>query len=93
MKRAVILVLGGLLLLGGVYAQKKGEPLTRSVQGVVSDVEDAIVDMECLPPSLAGKQYYFPTARGVEQRIQERLQEIRKRKSESRIRPSGSSGP
>jgi putative ATPase len=52
--------------------------------------EDAIVDMECLPPSLAGKQYYFPTARGVEQRIQERLQEIRKRKSESRIRPSGS---
>ena len=22
--------------------------------------EDAVVDMECLPPSLAGRQYYFP---------------------------------
>jgi len=40
--------------------------------------EDAIVDMECLPPSLAGKQYYFPTDRGVEKRIQERLEEIRR---------------
>jgi putative ATPase len=46
--------------------------------------EDAIVDMECLPPSLAGKQYYFPTRRGAEHRIQERLLEIRKRKSQSR---------
>ena len=42
--------------------------------------EDALVDMECLPPSLAGRQYYFPTGRGVEKRIGERLEEIRKRK-------------
>ncbi len=40
--------------------------------------EDAVVDMECLPPSLAGRQYYFPTDRGVEKRIAERLEEIRK---------------
>jgi putative ATPase len=40
--------------------------------------EDAVVDMECLPPSLAGRQYYFPTDRGVEKRIAERLDEIRK---------------
>ena len=40
--------------------------------------EGAISDMECLPPSLAGKQYYFPTERGVEKRIRERLEEIRK---------------
>ena len=40
--------------------------------------EDAMVDMECLPPSLAGKQYYFPTGRGVEKRIAERLEEIRR---------------
>jgi len=33
--------------------------------------------MECLPPSLAGKQYYFPTDRGLEKRIRERLEEIR----------------
>ena len=31
--------------------------------------EDAITDMECLPPSLAGRQYYFPTDRGMEKRI------------------------
>jgi putative ATPase len=40
--------------------------------------EDALVDMECLPPSLAGRQYYFPTDRGMEKRIAERLEEIRK---------------
>jgi len=27
--------------------------------------EDAIVDMDCLPPSLAGRRYYFPTGRGL----------------------------
>jgi len=39
--------------------------------------EDAVVDMDCLPPSLKGRQYYFPTDRGVEQRIAARLAEIR----------------
>jgi putative ATPase len=42
--------------------------------------EDALVDMECLPPSLAGKRYYFPTDRGLEKRIAERLEEIHKAK-------------
>ena len=42
--------------------------------------EDAIPDMECLPPSLTGRQYYFPTDRGLEKRIAERLEEIRKLK-------------
>jgi putative ATPase len=40
--------------------------------------EDAIVDMECLPPSLAGRRYYLPTDRGLEKRIGERLEEIRR---------------
>jgi putative ATPase len=40
--------------------------------------EDAMVDMECLPPSLAGRRYYFPTDRGLEKRIAERLEEIRR---------------
>jgi putative ATPase len=40
--------------------------------------EDAIVDMECLPPSLAGRRYYFPTGHGLEKRIGERLEEIRR---------------
>src|SRR5213078_2077072 len=38
--------------------------------------EDAIPGMECLPPSLAGKQYYLPTVHGLEKRIGERLEEI-----------------
>jgi putative ATPase len=42
------------------------------------NVDNAIPDMECLPPSLAGRQYYFPTDRGMEKRIRERLEEIRK---------------
>ena len=42
--------------------------------------EDAMTDMECLPPSLAGQRYYEPTNRGIEQRIAERLAEIRKRR-------------
>ena len=41
---------------------------------------DAITDMECLPASLAGRRYYFPTDRGVEKRIAERLEEIRRAK-------------
>jgi putative ATPase len=39
-----------------------------------------MVGMECLPPPLAGRQYYFPTDRGLEKRIAERLEEIRRRK-------------
>ncbi|MGI8990481.1 MAG: replication-associated recombination protein A [Bryobacteraceae bacterium] len=40
--------------------------------------DDAIPDMECLPPSLADKRYYEPTERGMEKRIGERLEEIRR---------------
>ncbi len=42
--------------------------------------ENAIVDMDCLPPSLKGRRYYFPTDRGMEQRIAARLAEIRARR-------------
>jgi putative ATPase len=45
--------------------------------------EEALSDMECLPESLAGKQWYFPTERGVEKRIKERLEEIRRLKGKS----------
>jgi putative ATPase len=45
---------------------------------------DAVPGMECLPDSLAGRQYYFPTDRGVEKRIAERLEEIRRLKEEKR---------
>ncbi len=48
------------------------------------NVEDAVPGMECLPPSLAGRQYYFPTERGLEKRISERLEEIRRLKEQKR---------
>jgi putative ATPase len=41
------------------------------------DFESGVPEMECLPESLAGRQYYFPTNRGLEKRIAERLEEIR----------------
>jgi len=43
--------------------------------------ENALTDMDCLPPSLAGRQYYFPTDRGTEKRIAERLEEIKRLRS------------
>ena len=42
--------------------------------------EGAITDMECLPPSLVGTRFYHPTGRGLEKRIAERIEEIRKAK-------------
>jgi len=42
------------------------------------NVEGGVPEMDCLPPSLTGRQYYFPTDRGLEKRIAERLAEIRK---------------
>ena len=47
---------------------------------------DAIADMECLPPSLAGKKYYNPTDRGFEKEIKRRLEGWEKVKEE---RPKG----
>jgi len=46
--------------------------------------DDALPGMECLPDSLAGREFYHPTQRGMEQRIAERLTEIRARKAEKR---------
>lgn len=40
--------------------------------------EDAITTMECLPPSMRGKRWYHPTDRGVEKRIRQRLDELRR---------------
>jgi putative ATPase len=43
---------------------------------------DAMTAMQCLPPSLAGKRYYHPTDRGLEKRIAEKMDEIRRAKEE-----------
>jgi putative ATPase len=48
------------------------------------EFQDAITSMPCLPESLANRRYYVPTGRGVEKRIAERLEEIRRAKSARR---------
>ncbi len=48
------------------------------------DFEDALTDMPCLPESLAGTRFYFPTERGLEKRIRERLEEIRRVREKGR---------
>ena len=41
------------------------------------DVESKVADMECLPESLRGRRYYYPTESGSESRMARRLEEIR----------------
>ncbi len=43
------------------------------------DFEDGIATMDCLPPSLQGRQFYCPTDRGEEARIGKRLERWRRR--------------
>jgi putative ATPase len=45
------------------------------------DLEDKVADMQCLPDNLAGRVYYQPTSEGLEKRIGERLEEIKRRRS------------
>jgi putative ATPase len=45
--------------------------------------EEALTTMECLPPSLAGRRYYLPSDRGLEKRIGERMEEIRRAKEKA----------
>jgi putative ATPase len=45
--------------------------------------DDKVTDMTCLPDNLAGRAYYKPTDQGFEQRLRQRLDDIRKIKSRS----------
>ena len=48
------------------------------------DVEGRVADMECLPPSLAGRRYYSPTGEGREKLLTQRMEEIARIKFEKR---------
>jgi len=39
--------------------------------------------MQCLPDNLTDRVYYRPTGEGVEKRIRERLEEIKRRRSQA----------
>jgi putative ATPase len=44
--------------------------------------------MQCLPDNLKNRRYYFPTNEGIEKRIRERMEEIRKRRAGAAERSS-----
>jgi putative ATPase len=48
------------------------------------DVEGRVADMECLPPSLAGRRYYQPTSEGREKLLGQRMDEIARIKADKR---------
>ncbi len=48
------------------------------------DVEGRVADMECLPPSLAGRRYYQPTSEGREKLLGQRMNEIARIKADKR---------
>src|SRR5579864_277479 len=57
------------------------------------NAEEKVTDMTCLPDSLRDRVYYRPTDQGVEARIRQRLEEIRRIKSKpSEPKPKASSG-
>ncbi len=41
------------------------------------DADDKLTNMQCLPDSLLGREYYLPTDQGFEARYRERLEEIK----------------
>jgi putative ATPase len=53
------------------------------------DLQDRVADMQCLPDNLRGRVYYHPTSEGVEKRIGERLEEIKRRRSQAPKTESG----
>jgi len=51
------------------------------------DLEEKVADMQCLPDNLRHRIYYEPTQEGVEKRIAERLEELRRRRSSREKNP------
>jgi len=45
------------------------------------DLDSKVADMQCLPDNLKDRNYYHPTDEGVERRIRERMDEIRRRRT------------
>jgi putative ATPase len=47
------------------------------------NLESKVADMQCLPDNLKDRTYYHPTNEGIEKRIRERLEEIKKKRQKS----------
>ena len=50
------------------------------------DTEEGVGGLDCLPDALQGTIFYQPTGRGIEQRIKERLEGIRRQRKQARRR-------
>jgi putative ATPase len=51
------------------------------------DVEEKVTAMPCLPAALRERTYYRPTAQGFEQRLRQRMEEIRRIKAKGPEKP------
>ncbi len=49
------------------------------------DTKEKLTDMQCLPDSLEGREYYVPTDQGVEAKFGERLKQIKAWKAARRV--------
>src|ERR1700686_2883568 len=47
------------------------------------DLESKVANMQCLPDNLKDRRYYSPTNEGAEKRIRERLEDIRRKRSQA----------
>ena len=47
------------------------------------DLDSKVADMECLPENIRGRTYYHPTAEGIEKRIRDRMEEIKRVRARS----------
>jgi len=45
------------------------------------DLESKVANMECLPDNLRGRVYYHPTNEGIEKRIRDRMEEIKRQRN------------
>ncbi|HTU41431.1 MAG TPA: replication-associated recombination protein A [Candidatus Aquilonibacter sp.] len=52
------------------------------------DVEGKVANMQCLPDNLKDRTYYRPTSEGIEKRIRERMEEIKRLRHASGNAPS-----
>jgi putative ATPase len=52
------------------------------------DLEGKVANMQCLPDNLRDRVYYRPTNEGIEKRIRERMEEIKKLRTSSARKPS-----
>ena len=57
------------------------------------DEPDAVTGMDCLPPALAGRRYYRPTARGYEKEVARRLDAWRNLRRTKQVRDGNKEEP